>query len=356
MKRPNLLEPIKNRNNHLNENLIYENKLLKECKKVFGPNESLKSKTPKEKNVAIPTKKDPQNKMNNKGNINNSNNTQSSTFRKTFTEKIEIECEQDKQKDKEFLEKLTDEERDFYQEQTKDIFIFLSEIGLVRFIENFIKEGYDLYEDFLQLPKDFFQHLDEPFLTKSQQKKLYDRIKETNNQIELEKIEKAQQEEFKKAVEDFRGYKTFSDFGVNTRQDKMIEPKAEICCCWNCFKNIPKENGIVKKYPKDDMNENIVIEEKIFCSEKCLKEFEAKKKSNIICFECKKTFDMTKGFIVVDGQKVCSTKCKTKYENTKEKVENQNKEEVHEKNDNKDEEDNEEDEEDEVNYDPMEDF
>ena len=41
-----------------------------------------------------------------------------------FTEKIEIECEQDKQKDKEFLEKLTEEEKDFYQEQTKDIFIF----------------------------------------------------------------------------------------------------------------------------------------------------------------------------------------------------------------------------------------
>ena len=360
LKRPNLLEPIKNRNNHLNENLVYENKLLKECKKVFGPSESIITKTPKEKVVSVPIKIAPQKKMDNSGNINNSNNTQGSTFRKTFTEKIEIECEQDKQKDKEFLEKLTEEEKDFYQEQTKDIFIFLSEIGLVRFIENFIKEGYDLYEDFLQLPKDFFKHLDEPFLTKSQQKKLYDRINETNNQIELEKIEKAQQEEFKKAVEDFRGNKTYSNFGVNTREGKMIGRIGEICYCWNCFKSIPKEKGIVKKYSKDDMDDNIVIDEKIFCSEKCLNEFEAKKKANIICFECKKVFDMTKGFIIVDGQKVCSVKCKTKYENSKttlEKIDNQNKEEVNENNDNKNEEDNGEDEEDDdLNYDPMEDF
>ena len=130
LKRPNLLEPIKKKNK--NEPMICENKLLKECREMFGKENT---KTPKE------NKQTPKNIVQ-KHNIDNTNNevntSHNSTMRKTFTEKIEIECEQDKQKDKEFIDKLTEEEKDFYQEQTKELFNFLSELNLVRFIEKFI--------------------------------------------------------------------------------------------------------------------------------------------------------------------------------------------------------------------------
>ena len=45
-----------------------------------------------------------------------------------------------------------------------------------------------------------------------------------------------------------------------------------------------------------------------------------KKHSNIICFECNKIFDMTKGFVVCDGEKFCSVKCKKEYEDKKSKI------------------------------------
>ena len=46
---------------------------------------------------------------------------------------------------------------------------------------------------------------------------------------------------------------------------------------------------------------------------KCFKEFEVKKKSTIICFQCEKQFDIKNGFILYDRQKFCSTKCKEEY-------------------------------------------
>ena len=338
LKRPNLLEPIKKKNK--NEPMICENKLLKECREMFGTENT---KTPKE------NKQTPKNIVQ-KHNIDNTNNevntSHNSTMRKTFTEKIEIECEQDKQKDKEFIDKLTEEEKDFYQEQTKELFNFLSELNLVRFIEKFILEGYDLFEDFLKLPKDFFKHLDEPFLDKNQQKKLYSKIEEENNKRELEKIEKAQEEEFKKAVNDFRQNKTFTDFDINAKDDTMLESKVEVVCCWNCYKALAKEDAIIKKYSNDD--NNIVIQEKVFCSEKCLKEFEMKKHSNIICFECDKIFDMTKGFVVCDGEKFCSVKCKKEYEDKKSKPIAEEEQQQKEPSSSSEEEND--------SYDPMEDF
>lgn len=339
LKRPNLLEPIKKKIK--NEPMICENKILKECREMFSKENTKTPKEPKRDNII----QKHNNNIQDNSDINVSHN---STMRKTFTEKIEIECEQDKQKDKEFIDKLTNEERDFYQEQTKELFNFLSELNLVRFIEKFIIEGYDLFEDFLKLPKDFFKHLDKPFLDKTQQKKLFSKIEEENNKRELEKIEKAQEEEFKKAVNDFRQNKTFTDFGINAKDDKMLESKVEIVCCWNCYKAIAKEDAIIKKYSNDD--NNIVIQEKVFCSEKCLKEFELKNHSNIICFECNKIFDMTKGFVVCDGEKFCSVKCKKEYEDKKSKIEEKQIEQP------KEEQKEEESEEENDSYDPMEDF
>ena len=46
---------------------------------------------------------------------------------------------------------------------------------------------------------------------------------------------------------------------------------------------------------------------------KCFKDFEVKKKSIIICFQCEKQFDIKNGFILYDKQKFCSSKCKEEY-------------------------------------------
>ena len=422
--RKNKIDPIKKI-----EITNYENAFLKECREVFSKDNKSNTNNKKNQNT----------EKNNNENINNNNNktqkqksnnpsssrlsskkenrvknNNEDSMRVTH-EKIEIECDTDAQLDEQFLKKLNDEDRDLYENQTGKIFELLKSIHLGRFIENFILETYDNYDDFINLPKNFFKLLDEPFLNPAQQKKLYNKIHEvkkqskekkkeeqsgiipateiinnikknqiqqkkqndniqkqkkenkifentiidtknnnnnnkTNNKIEennneeneiknhinelkkeeidpdlleIEELERKQAEEFKKAVEDFRNGNINnkiimkSENGMTAKENDMIKTdvnQSEILCCWNCFKPIKKEETIFKNFnAKDD--QNILFKKKSFCSMKCFKEFEVKKKSTIICFQCEKQFDIKNGFILYDRQKFCSTKCKEEYIN-----------------------------------------
>ena len=82
----------------------------------------------------------------------------------------------DKEKDEEFLKSLDNSVKNFYMEKTKEIFDLLYEINLCRFIDVFLSEGYDLFEEFINLPKDYFDKMEKPFLTKEQQEKLYNKL------------------------------------------------------------------------------------------------------------------------------------------------------------------------------------
>lgn len=82
----------------------------------------------------------------------------------------------DKEKDEEFLKSLDNNLKNFYMEKTKEIFDLLYEINLCRFIDVFLSEGYDLFEEFINLPRDYFDKMEKPFLTKEQQEKLYKKL------------------------------------------------------------------------------------------------------------------------------------------------------------------------------------
>ena len=82
----------------------------------------------------------------------------------------------DKEKDEEFLKSLDNSVKNFYMEKTKEIFDLLYEINLCRFIDVFLSEGYDLFEEFINLPRDYFDKMENPFLTKEQQEKLYNKL------------------------------------------------------------------------------------------------------------------------------------------------------------------------------------
>ena len=82
----------------------------------------------------------------------------------------------DKEKDEEFLKSLDINLKNFYMEKTKEIFDLLYEINLCRFIDVFLSEGYDLFEEFINLPRDYFDKMEKPFLTKEQQEKLYKKL------------------------------------------------------------------------------------------------------------------------------------------------------------------------------------
>ena len=297
-------------------------------------------------------------------------------------------------------------------EKEKDIFNLLKEINLCRFINYFLMEGYDLFEQFIELPEDFFEKMEKPFLDKEQQKKLYDKLsifkknkgemgrdvnkkdnfyktqpefnkqilkhnlinkeenikknkneinlknnynnennsineivsngtstmnddKLYNGNIDIEELERQNAEDFKKAVDEWRNNDTNKKNDIkdnNILQNKvdknskinqesnapvndlslLVNSPEEIICCWNCFKPIKKEKSFRKDY-KNQLDNSILFTDKNFCSLKCIKDYEKKKKTTMACFECNKIFDLNEGFVAYEGEKFCSTKCKEKY-------------------------------------------
>ena len=145
--------------------------------------------------------------------------------------------------------------------------------------------------------------------------------------------------------------------GINTTNvnNNNIIKNSEIKCCWNCLKPLKKEECVIKNF-NNNFDESIIYKQKTFCSEKCFKEYDIKKKSNIICFGCGKVFDIKNGFILHDGQKFCSSKCKSSFikgngKNIINQKSNKNNNNFKEKKKNDNESDYEGD-----NYDPMDDF
>ena len=410
---------------------IFASNLDKECQKI------LEKKSDKDKNIKISKSKPLKSYRVSEKNENNDNNKNSiNTNKSVLNSKIQINCENyDEIKDKEYLDVLDDEIKQFYLQKTGEIFNFLKEIHLCRYIDFFLREGYDLYEEFLEINEDFFAKMARPFLNNEQQKKLFDKINEVKNKqlsknvkildkininknnhiaynenhlntdstdanekkyinstnnnynkvnsnniikdtssvikkeeflidnnLNLEELEKQRSDDFKKAVEEWRNnskqisYKNKNnnaELGSNT-----LKEDNETAVCWNCLLKFYKNKGFKKEINVTDKTEKYKI--KYFCSEKCMKAFEHKLKCQIVCFACKKTFDMNQGFIKFDEYKFCSSKCKNNYidmkKNLHNKKEKKEKNEIKIENENKHNDIKVDNDEEEDNYDPMNDF
>ena len=463
------IEPISKKGLYANKDVFAAN-IEKECEKVF-PKE--------EKNKTIELLRS-ENVMLRNNNISNNNIERSSIIEKKnmgMGRKFKINCENlneiDEIKDKEYFDKLDKDIRNFYIEKCGQIFRFLKDIHLCRYIDEFLKQGYDIYEEFLEIPDDFFQQMNIPFLNKSQQQKFYNKlhlvqskykqknfnninkqnenkliynnyklangldnnidnnniipnidskynnkdfnkinennknfnkdissninkeenmitnkniIKETSSKItkedlmyktatDIDELEKQRSEEFKKEVEKWRNNnysrpntsytptnnKITSEMGTNINRPAPEKAKNNLYC-WNCYKKFNKDEGVSKEYNNNfDLNSKYNM--KNFCSEKCKKQYEKKQRSQYMCFECRKIFDLMEGMIAYEGKKFCSTDCKNKYiqeendiiknkkQNREKKIniDKNNNEKIEKKieNEEKDEEDN---------YDPMDDF
>ena len=449
------IEPLHKKSLYTNKDVIGSN-IEKECEKVFPKEEkSKKYELLKSENVLIKN-----------SNMSNNNVEKSNILDKkniSLNKKFKINCENineiDEIKDKEYLEKLDREIKNFYIEKCGRIFNFLKDIHLCRYIDEFLKQGYDIYEEFL--PDDFFQQMNIPFLNKSQQQKFYYKLhliqnkykaknfqnkniinqkdnklnyinisnneniinnnvtnihnhtdNNFNNNIlingnkeeklnvnkniikdtaafitqedlmyktinDIDELEKQRSEEFKKEVEKWRNNnisrpntsynptnnKLTSEMGININIPSKQNNRNNLYC-WNCYKKFLKGEGISKEYNYNyDLNEKYNM--KNFCSLKCKKDYEKKQKSQYMCFECRKMFNIIEGFIAFEGEKFCSNICKNKFikeekesiknkkQNKQKNIKNGNNDKI-EKTNKKDKNEDEEDEGD--VYDPMDDF
>ena len=156
--------------------------------------------------------------------------------------------ENDKKEDINFLSKLTEREKTFFEVRAADIYNFLKEINLIRYIESFINDGFETKEDLMEIQEDYFQ--ENKNFNKYQQKKILNKAKElldeynnkntntnllsTNNSINFDKSISLINE---------KKDKNFSEIGIgNGDINNYYNTNNIINRCWNCFNKLKEKN------------------------------------------------------------------------------------------------------------------
>ena len=307
------LNPISQRTNSFGrkyfqtEDYFVQN-LNKECDKILG--DTKKTKNKKYNPIKTVLESDWTKEISNKSKLTK-NKIKSSrfTFYKDYKNEMNDikklinnnnEINNDEEKDKEFLDKLDINLKKFYMSRTRQIFDFLSEINLCRYIQYFLDQGYDLFEEFLELPSDLFDKMKNPFLNQKQREKLFQKLSiYKNNNKKVINPNKENKKEINYEINK-ESIKTKNETGCGTNtviinkeipkikidnscnysvNNSLILTPDEIICCWNCLKPLKKENSIMKEYNINNLSvdDPDTFKYKYFCNEKCLKDFETEK-------------------------------------------------------------------------------
>ena len=242
------------------------------------------------KNIKLKPIKEKENLESSITSINSNNSTKTEIdFKKSKTkfnstsEKFEIDLnETDKKADNDFMNNLSDNERNFYKNKAKELYDFLNSIYLVRFIESFIKDGFEGINDIMELENDYFE-INKNF-TLFQQKKILEKVKEYKDKYKSKKIEN-------------------NEIGVecDINNNNYILNR-----CWTCFNNLNEKNLIEKTY-----SDSIVTRKVRFCCKSCMEKFE--KNIYVYCDYCNIIFDKSKGDFVFEKYHFHSKECLDKY-------------------------------------------
>ena len=260
-------------------------------------------------------------------NIKNNNQSLISTStkdsidsKKINSSRDNLDIDNDKKEDLIFLSKLSEREKTFFEVRAADIYNFLKELNLIRYIESFINDGFETKEDLMEIQEDYFQ--ENQNFNKNQQKKILDKVKylldeysqkqdnkimslSTNNSInniinkdiEISPINNEKNNNININKEYNRG-----EIGIGNGDINNYNLTNKINRCWNCFNKLKDNNYIEIKY-EDSMITRIVR----FCSEKCKNKFEM----NIyeVCYNCKIKYDKSKGDYIYQDKHFHSQKC-----------------------------------------------
>ena len=190
--------------------------------------------------------------------------------------------ETDKKADNDFMNNLSDNERNFYKNKAKELYDFLNSIYLVRFIESFIKDGFEGINDVMELENDYFE-INKNF-TLFQQKKILEKVKEYKDKYKSKKIEN-------------------NEIGVecDINNNNYILNR-----CWTCFNKLNEKNLIEKTY-----SDSIVTRKVRFCCKNCMEKFE--KTIYVYCDYCNIIFDKSKGDFVFEKYHFHTKECLDKY-------------------------------------------
>jgi len=234
-----------------------------------------------------------------------------------------LDCENDKKEDLNFLSKLSEREKTFFEVRAADIYNFLKELNLIRYIESFINDGFETKEDLMEIQEDYFQ--ENQNFNKIQQQKILNKAKELmneynqkqknesismstdnsiNNSIKINKDVLVDVNPNKQKIEEKNNIKecNFIEIGIGNGDINNYYLTNKINRCWSCFNKLKDKNYIEVKY-EESMITRIVL----FCSEKCKNKFEI----NIYetCDNCKIKYDKSKGDYIYHDKHFHSQKC-----------------------------------------------
>ena len=238
----------------------------------------------------------------------------------TSREKFELDCDNDKKEDEIFLSKLSEREKFFYEIRAKDIYEFLKSLNLIRYIDSFIKDGFETKEDLMEIQEDYFE--ENKNFNKNQQKKILLKSKEYLNEYNQNIIQQSidinnNSNNFNKILDeeqkiddnikknDDKGDKktNLTETGVGGIDINEYFKNTNIFNrCWTCFNKLKDKNFIEIKYEG-----SIVTRVVRFCSEKCKNKFEI----NIYatCDNCYIKYDKSKGDFIYNNNHFHCQKC-----------------------------------------------
>ena len=262
----------------------------------------------------------PLNLKNNNQSLISTSTKDSIDSKKINSSRDNLDIDNDKKEDLIFLSKLSEREKTFFEVRAADIYNFLKELNLIRYIESFINDGFETKEDLMEIQEDYFQ--ENQNFNKNQQKKILDKVKylldeynqkqdnkimslSTNNSINNiinKDIEISPINNEKNNNTNINKEYNLVEIGIGNGDINNYNLTNKINRCWNCFDKLKDNNYIEIKY-EDSMITRIVR----FCSEKCKNKFEM----NIyeVCYNCKIKYDKSKGDYLYQDKHFHSQKC-----------------------------------------------
>ena len=262
----------------------------------------------------------PLNLKNNNQSLISTSTKDSIDSKKINSSRDNLDIDNDKKEDLIFLSKLSEREKTFFEVRAADIYNFLKELNLIRYIESFINDGFETKEDLMEIQEDYFQ--ENQNFNKNQQKKILDKVKylldeynqkqdnkimslSTNNSINNiinKDIEISPINNEKNSNININKEYNLVEIGIGNGDINNYNLTNKINRCWNCFNKLKDNNYIEIKY-EDSMITRIVR----FCSEKCKNKFEM----NIyeVCYNCKIKYDKSKGDYIYQDKHFHSQKC-----------------------------------------------
>ena len=262
----------------------------------------------------------PLNLKNNNQSLISTSTKDSIDSKKINSSRDNLDIDNDKKEDLIFLSKLSEREKTFFEVRAADIYNFLKELNLIRYIESFINDGFETKEDLMEIQEDYFQ--ENQNFNKNQQKKILDKVKylldeynqkqdnkilslSTNNSINNtinKDIDISPLQNEKNTNININKEYNLVEIGIGNGDINNYNLTNKINRCWNCFNKLKDNNYIEIKY-EDSMITRIVR----FCSEKCKNKFEM----NIyeVCYNCKIKYDKSKGDYFYQDKHFHSQKC-----------------------------------------------